>query len=60
MEISVPRQPNYGFDKRRKELERKRKQEEKRQRKDDAKQRDETAEPVAPPDDGTAELPPDQ
>ena len=56
----MARQPNYGFDKRRKEQERKRKQEDKRQRKDEAKQRDESG--VTPPEapvHDTTELPPE-
>jgi hypothetical protein len=57
----VARQPNYGFDKRRKELERKQKQEAKRQRKDEVKQRDETAPtPVEPSSEDIAEPPPER
>jgi hypothetical protein len=54
----VARQPNYGFDKRRKELERKQKQEEKRQRKEEARQNDEPS--ATPPADEAAKLPPEQ
>jgi hypothetical protein len=56
----MARQPNYGFDKRRKEMERKRKQEDKRQRKDEAKQRDESGSaPAEAPDHDTTEPPPE-
>lgn len=57
----MARQPNYGFDKRKKELDRKRKQEEKRQRKDEARQRDDAPDgPAVPPADETTELPPER
>ena len=54
----MPRKPNYGFEKRRTELERKQKQEAKLQRRaEEAKQRveeqDRTDNPAAPSDDMT-------
>jgi hypothetical protein len=52
----VPKSPNYGFEKRRKEQDRKRKKEEKRQRKlEESKRRE--AEPQLPPPDETAAIP---
>jgi hypothetical protein len=46
----VPRKPNYGFDKRMKELGRKQKQEAKQARKDEAKQRAEEERKVVEPE----------